>query len=104
MKPVCPWCLVSLKRGFIRDLTSVGSPCPHCEKPIKQSVGHVVSTVLMLLPLIALVLYASKMLHDAGTPFGAIFLLFLGMILGTYLQRFLPVVFGPSKAPFLKRR
>lgn len=97
MSTECPWCKVLLDKRLVRGLTSVAQPCPACGKPIKQAAGQVAATAIMLLPLIAVALLASKALYDAGTQSGAIFVLFVGLLAGTYIQRFLPVVSGPKR-------
>jgi len=93
----CPWCSENLDRRFVRSLTSVAQPCPACGKPVKQSLGHVAVTAIMLMPLVGLFLYFSKLLYDAGTQSGAIFILFVGLVFGAWLQRFLPVLSGPAR-------
>lgn len=104
MSANCPWCEAPLDAKFVHALTSAPEPCPECGKPLKQSLGQVVSTVVMLLPLIAAVLYVAKMLHDAGTPFGAMFLLLVGLLLGSYVQQFLPAFVNPARGPVLRCR
>ena len=104
MSASCPWCEVPLDAKFVHGLTSAPEPCPNCGKPLKQSAGQVLSTVVMLLPLIAAVLYVAKMLHDAGTPFGAMFVLMVGLILGSWVQQFLPAFVNPARGPVLRRR
>lgn len=100
----CPWCQQALKKSFVRDLTSVSQPCPLCAKPLKQSLGHVAATGVMLLPLVGVCLYLAKMLYDVGTPFGAIFVLFVGLIFGGWVQRFLPVFSSPGRGFPIGRR
>lgn len=104
MKLTCPWCDSVLRAGDVRALSSIGSPCPACKAPIKQSTGQVVATMVMLLPLVALVLWGSKSLYDAGTPFGAMFVIFAGVLAGSYAQRFLPVFVSPARAPQMRLR
>lgn len=97
MSSQCPWCEALLDRRLVNGLTSVGEPCPACGKPIRQSPGQVLAIVLMLLPLVAGTLYLSKVLYDAGTQSGAIFVIFAGLVVGASVQRFLPVVSGPAR-------
>lgn len=97
MKASCPWCRLDLDAGFVRSLGKLSEPCPHCEKPIRASLWQFVFIVVVLLPLIAITLYLSRIAFDQGSVPLSVLALIVGMLLSIYAQRFVPTVHGPSR-------
>lgn len=97
MKPTCPWCRLDLDAGVVRSLGKLSEPCPHCGKPIRASMWQFTFIVILLLPLIAVTLYLSRIAFDQGSVPLSVLALIGGMLLSIYLQRFVPIVHGPSR-------
>ncbi len=93
----CPWCGSVIDKSVVGKLTKVPQPAPCCGQPIAESIWQVLFSVLLLLPLLALILYVATALDNSGNRSGAIALFLFGCTGGIYVQKFFPVVHGPSK-------
>ncbi len=98
MSLACPWCNANLDRKTLKGLTRIPQPCPSCGEPIRESMWQVLFTVGLLLPVIALMLYASKWVYELGHSSWSVVVLLGGIVLAVALESFFPTVFGPARA------
>ncbi len=93
----CPWCSENISIEVVRNLTKISTPCPFCEKPIRESMWNVLFVVFLLLPLIAFFLYLSKLLYDSDRVVLSVFILIIGGFVSILVQKYIPTIYGPSK-------
>ena len=93
----CPWCSENISIEVVRDLTKISTPCPFCDRPIRESIWQVIFVVILLLPLIALFLYLSKLLYDLDQRILSVLILIIGGLVSVYIQKYIPTIDGPRR-------
>lgn len=94
----CPWCGAPIPRATVRGLTQVPAPAPCCGRPVRQSLLQVLFVVVLLLPLVALALGASKLAFERLGQVASVVVLLGGGAVAIFVQKYVPVVHGPARA------
>ncbi len=98
MSITCPWCSEALEQQFVRRLTLKAAHCPACDRLVRKSAPQLLTSLAMLLPLIAAIIYCAKFVYDTGIVYGGVFVLFIGVVIVGWAQKFLPVFQSPARS------